>query len=253
MNRRKVSVVVGCCLIGAIAVSAFGYALCALAADRVEAARKDRGESVKKMVADAGLTYPPHQVLVRVFKQESEIEVWGRDKGGKTFKKISAYPVCSMSGKLGPKRKQGDLQVPEGVYRVNVFNPVSSFHLSMGINYPNKSDRILGDKHDPGGEIFIHGACVSIGCVSIEDDPIEEAYLIGWDSKNKSGLYPSVHIHPCRYGAEECKEALALLSKDNEELSNLWSDLSAIHSHFAKHKALPEVTIDGKGRYNIGE
>ena len=83
-----------------------------------------------------------------------------------------------QSGTTGPKRLQGDFQVPEGFYHINEFNPNSNYHLSMGLNYPNSSDRILSDSLRPGGEIYIHGSCVSVGCIPLNDDEIEELYLI---------------------------------------------------------------------------
>jgi murein L,D-transpeptidase YafK len=224
---------------------------CSNAADRVAAARKDKEAKVKKMVADAGLSYPPHQVLIRVFKAEKTLEVWGRDKSDKSFTQITTYPVCASSGELGPKRKEGDYQVPEGVYRVDIFNPQSSFHLSLGINYPNQSDRVLSDKNRPGGEIFIHGNCVTIGCVPIKDDPIEELYILTIDSKLTSGNKPAVHIFPCRFDSKECKKSLASEAKDNPQLKSFWDNLEPVYTAFEKNKQMPKVTVDSKGKYKV--
>lgn len=100
------------------------------------------------------------------------------------FRLIKDYQICSLSGELGPKRQQGDLQVPEGFYWIDRFNPASNFYLSLGINYPNQFDRILGKSGELGGDIFIHGGCVTIGCIPITDDKIKELYLIAVEAKS---------------------------------------------------------------------
>jgi murein L,D-transpeptidase YafK len=223
----------------------------AFAKNRVADARTNRGAAIEEMVEAAGLSYPPHRVFIRHFKMEQDLEVWGRDRGTDEFELIKTYPVCSPSGILGPKRKEGDLQVPEGVYRVDRFNPQSRFHLSMGVNYPNRSDRILSDKSRPGGEIFIHGDCVTIGCIPIEDAPIEELYIMALDSKNKSGLAPAVHVFPCRMDKEACKAELAKASADDRELKSFWENLEKIFTYFEKRKKLPEVNVDSSGGYLI--
>lgn len=82
--------------------------------------------------------------------------------------------MCMQSGTLGPKRMEGDYQMPEGFYYINEFKPYSNFHLALGINYPNASDKVLSDARRPGGDIYIHGGCVSTGCIAISDQPIEE-------------------------------------------------------------------------------
>lgn len=223
----------------------------AFARNRAANARTNRGATVEEMVKDAGLSYPPHQVFIRHFKLEQGLEVWARDQGSRGFTLLKAYPVCEPSGTLGPKRRQGDLQVPEGVYKVDRFNPRSRFHLSLGINYPNQSDRKLSDPGHPGGDIFIHGNCVTIGCIPIEDGPIEELYIMALDSKNKSGHAPAVHIFPCRMGQDKCKAELEKRSADNPDLKQFWDDLEKIYSYFETHKKLPRVRVDSNARYMI--
>src|SRR6187431_1939904 len=85
-------------------------------------------------------------LFLRVFKKEQKIEVWVKEKERPTYALLRTYDFCSTSGMLGPKRQEGDLQIPEGIYYINHFNPLSNFHLSLGINYPNASDKILSDK-----------------------------------------------------------------------------------------------------------
>ncbi len=109
-------------------------------------------------------------ILLRAYKQESELELWAKNKKDKQYTLLKTYKICASSGTLGPKRKQGDIQVPEGFYVIDRFNPVSNFYLSLGVSYPNASDKILGVKGALGGDIFIHGNCVTIGCLPISDD-----------------------------------------------------------------------------------
>ncbi|MBW1873178.1 MAG: hypothetical protein JRJ19_14000, partial [Deltaproteobacteria bacterium] len=132
---------------------------------RVRGARERRSEDIKKLFAEAGLDYPPAQVLLRVFKKDDLLELWVRPQKKKKFVHLKDYEVCSKSGVLGPKHQRGDLQVPEGFYKITWFNAHSDFLLSMKVSYPNPSDRIRGHKRDPEGSIFIHGNCVTIGCV----------------------------------------------------------------------------------------
>ncbi|WP_368737359.1 murein L,D-transpeptidase family protein, partial [Acinetobacter pittii] len=81
--------------------------------------------------------------------------------------------VCALSGVLGPKRKEGDYQVPEGFYYINEFRPNSNYHLALGLNYPNAADIQWSDSLHPGNEIFIHGGCITVGCIPIQDHQIE--------------------------------------------------------------------------------
>ena len=118
-------------------------------------------------------------MYVRVFKQERGLELWVRPVSGDRFALLRTYPICALAGVLGPKRIQGDRQVPEGFYTIDLFNPESSYHLSLRINYPNQRDRAASPrKHGLGGDIFIHGGCKSDGCIAINDQAIQELYWI---------------------------------------------------------------------------
>lgn len=114
-------------------------------------------------------------------KKEQRLEVWGNVKDNNVF--IIAYPQTAMSGTIGPKYKEGDKQIPEGIYRLTHFNPNSLYHLSLGVNYPNKQD-IEWAKQDGrpienlGGDIMIHGKNVTIGCVPLGDTAIEELFYM---------------------------------------------------------------------------
>jgi murein L,D-transpeptidase YafK len=127
----------------------------------------------------AGVPYPPQYLALLGFKAEKELELWA--KQGKFWVWIRTYPILAASGVTGPKLKEGDLQVPEGVYRINRLNPNSKFHLSMQIDYPNTFDRQQAAREQRtqlGGEIFIHGKAVSVGCLAIGDTAIEELFSL---------------------------------------------------------------------------
>jgi len=130
-------------------------------------------------VRAAGLEYPPAELALIGFKRERRLEVWGRADG--PWRRIDALPILAASGIEGPKLRQGDLQVPEGFYRVVAFNPNSRFHLSMMIDYPNAEDVALAEgegRTDLGGEIFIHGDARSIGCLAMGDRAIEDLFVL---------------------------------------------------------------------------
>ena len=133
-----------------------------LSADKVALVRSARADDVKTLWSSAGLSKPPDEIYLRALKQERQLEVWGGPRG-EALKLIKTYPFCAASGELGPKRRQGDLQVPEGFYEVSSFNPWSDWHLSMKVSYPNASDQVLSDAEHPGGLIYLHGGCASIG------------------------------------------------------------------------------------------
>ncbi|MFQ5335778.1 MAG: murein L,D-transpeptidase family protein, partial [Flavobacteriales bacterium] len=120
---------------------------------RVAEAYLQKEGSLKSMFRSKGMDYNTFRMCVVIYKKEQRLKVFIKGDGGEPYSCLKDYAICFSSGELGPKRQQGDFQVPEGFYYINRFNPVSSFHLSLGINYPNASDRTLGKSH-PGGDIF---------------------------------------------------------------------------------------------------
>jgi murein L,D-transpeptidase YafK len=163
--------------------------------ERVRQASQLKEASLRQSFAQRKLGYPPAGLLIRAFKRERLLQVWVSDRAGSAFSLAREYRFCATSGSLGPKRRGGDGQIPEGFYTVDRFNPVSNFHLSLGVNYPNSSDRILGVRGKLGGDIFIHGGCATIGCIPITDDGIRELYLLAIDAKS-SGADIQVHMFP---------------------------------------------------------
>ncbi|MGF1531930.1 MAG: murein L,D-transpeptidase family protein [Puniceicoccaceae bacterium] len=121
------------------------------------------------------------ELLLVGLKAERSLEVYGRRGAGGDWHPITAYPFTGYSGKLGPKLREGDRQIPEGIYRIESLNPNSSFHLSMKVNYPNQWDRQMGAEEGRerlGGDIFIHGKSGTVGCIPIGDTAIEELFIL---------------------------------------------------------------------------
>jgi len=135
---------------------------------------------LKPHFSRAGVDYPPRRVALLGFKQERKLELWAenRDSG---WAHIRTYPVHAASGVPGPKLREGDRQVPEGLYRIACLNPNSSYHLSMKLDYPNGHDlerARVENRDSPGGDIFIHGKDVSTGCLAVGDEAIEELFAL---------------------------------------------------------------------------
>jgi hypothetical protein len=214
---------------------------------RVAKARESKLAGLKAAFAGKGVPYPAKEMLVRSFKKEQQLELWAGD-GKAPLVLIKSWPICASSGDLGPKRKQGDLQVPEGVYTLDKLNPVSSYHLSLHVDYPNRADRIAGRAlgvRDLGGDIMVHGECVTIGCIPIENDPIEELYLAIHDAN----LHPPIHIFPGRLDEAGLKALLP--SAEDPAVKTLWGDLALIQRDFDQHRRIPRVVVGAEGRYAL--
>lgn len=220
-----------------------------LAQERVKEAKQEKDALMKALFESKKLTYPPKQLLFRTFKKEYLFEVWARDEQTGTFALLKTYEVCAMSGELGPKRKQGDYQVPEGFYYVDYYNAWSSFFLSVRINYPNQSDKILSPhKNNLGNDICIHGSCVSVGCVSIQDTNIKEVYWLMVQAHAAGQSKIPVHIFPSKLDSETLK-ALKEEFKNDQDKIDLWENLQIGYQYFEKNKKLPTITVDNKGKY----
>ncbi len=186
------------------------------------------------------------EVFIRAFKKEKELELWVKSKQNQQYHLLMTYAVCKSSGKLGPKRKEGDYQVPEGVYYINIFNPESQFHLSLGINYPNEADVFHSDKEQPGSDIYIHGNCITIGCLPLTDSKIEEVYTLAEIAQNNGQKQIPVHIFPFRLNDE------ALAHYQNHQYYSFWKEeLQAIYLFFEKNKMIPQVQVNDRGEYFI--
>ena len=198
-----------------------------------------------------GLQWPAKYIYIRSFKYDSQLEVWVKNDFKEKYKLFKTYKVCMQSGSMGPKRLQGDYQVPEGFYYINEFNPHSNYHLALGLNYPNASDRILSDSLRPGNNIYIHGSCVSVGCIPVTDQDIEEIYILASYAKAAGQEFIPVHIFPIRYNQKKSLEFFANNAKNNPILQKFSQQLKKAYDEFEETKEVPLILIDRKGDYVI--
>ncbi len=163
---------------------------------------------------------------------------------------MRVFPILRASGRLGPKRQEGDRQVPEGFYTVDRLNPRSLFHLSLGLDYPNASDRLLAtDPLRPGSDIFIHGGAESIGCLALGDAAAAQLFLVAHDVSEGSGQPVAVHIFPCRMEAENWRTLLGPLAAGQPTLERFWRGLQAGFDAFERTKLVPAIRVKTDGGY----
>ena len=216
-------------------------------------ALQKKEDTLQKQFEAKKLKWPAKYIYIRSFKYDSQLEVWAKNEIQEPFKLFKTYRVCALAGTLGPKRMEGDYQVPEGFYYVNVFNPKSNYYLSLGINYPNASDKILSDSQRPGGDIYIHGSCVTVGCIPIRDEQIDELYIIAAHAKDQGQDFIPVHIFPVRFTVEKSVKFLENLTRDDQDLKKFSNSMEDAFDYFEKHKQLPVVLIGEKGEYIIND
>ncbi|MEJ1241184.1 L,D-transpeptidase family protein [Chryseolinea sp. T2] len=215
---------------------------------RVRDAYQQKEETVRGYFHEKKLSDEKFSLFIRAFKKERQLEVWIKEHNKTKYVLLHTYDICSSSGTLGPKRREGDLQVPEGVYAINHFNPQSNFHLSLGLNYPNASDKILSDKNHPGGEIYLHGNCVTVGCIPITDDKIKELYILAVEAKSNGQASIPVHIFPCRMD-DNGMNSLRRDFPDDASRISFWQNLKPIYADFEKNKVLTDTKVKSDGTY----
>lgn len=208
-------------------------------------------DSLKVQFARKGLVWPAREVYIRSFKYDSQMEVWVRNSDNEKFQLFKTYNVCVMAGALGPKRIEGDYQVPEGFYCISGFNPRSEYHLSLKISYPNESDKILSDPTRPGDGIYIHGDCVSVGCIPLQNDQIDEVYLIASAAKLNGETNIPLHIFPIRFDNRKSVAFYTKYASDNIGLQHFTTSLKPAYDYFEQHKTLPLIGILGNGDYEV--
>ena len=217
--------------------------------ERVVNAQLDAKFDLKALFAERGLSYPPRDIYFRLFKQEQVLEVWVRDTpGAETYTLLREYPICAIPGRLGPKTRTNDFQAPEGFYYIEGFNPESDFHLSLRLNYPNPADRIIGVEHAPGGDIYIHGGCSTVGCFPMTDEAMAELYWLAVEARGAGQNVIPVHVFPARMHAQ----GMAFLRRTFERDTRLvafWENLREGYDWFEASRTLPTVTVDPAGRY----
>ena len=187
------------------------------------------------------------EIFIRIFKETKELELFMKAPGGETFKLLKNYKICTFSGTLGPKQKQGDRQAPEGFYFVprKMMNPQSRYHLAFNLGYPNAYDRAHGRT---GDYLMVHGNCVSIGCYAMTDPLIEEIYTLADAALAKGQKYFRVHCFLFRM----TEERLAKAKRTESEAKWLpfWSNLKEGYDLFERDRVPPDTTVANK-RYRF--
>ncbi|MDP3532083.1 MAG: L,D-transpeptidase family protein [Alphaproteobacteria bacterium] len=176
-------------------------------------------------------------VFVRIFKKDKELELW--IKGKDTFQLFKTYPICAMSGVLGPKMKQGDKQAPEGFYTLSAdsLHPNSRYHLALNVGYPNHYDKAMDST---GSHIMIHGDCRSIGCFAMTDPQIEEIYTLIHFALEAGQKQVPLHIFPFHLKPEHLKNHI------KSSWYFFWSMLQPIYLEFEKTKIPPVIKIKNR-------
>jgi len=198
-----------------------------------------------------GLIWPAREIYIRSFKYDSQLEVWARNSDNEPFKLFKTYKVCVMAGTIGPKRIEGDYQVPEGFYYISGFNPRSEYHLSLKLNYPNESDKLLSDKVKPGGGIYIHGNCVSVGCIPLQNDQIDEVYLLATAAKLNGQNFIPVHVFPVRFDNEQSLAYYTKYTFNDVDQQHFTASLKPVYDYFEQNHELPLIGVDLQGDYNV--
>lgn len=205
---------------------------------RAAAAEKKTKPVLSKALGEVGASWGA-PVYLQAFKEERLLELWVEPKKGAPYQLLETYPIEAASGELGPKKAEGDRQVPEGFYQVTRgnLNPESRFHLSFNIGYPNKFDKSHGRT---GSFIMVHGGAASIGCLAMGDPAIEEIYtLVAAALKNGQKSVP-IAIFPFRPTAERLQEA-----KNNPNYP-FWLQLADGYQFLQANKRPPRVKISSK-------
>jgi murein L,D-transpeptidase YafK len=172
-------------------------------------------------------------ILVRLFKQEAELEVWKQDRSGQ-FALLKTYPICRWSGDLGPKVREGDRQAPEGFYNITPaqMNPQSAYYLSFNIGYPNAFDKALGRT---GSQLMVHGDCSSRGCYAMTDEQISEIYTLGRESFFGGQRAFQVQAYPFRMTPVNMAR-----HRDNPNMP-FWKMIKEGYDHFEVTRQEPKV------------
>ena len=216
---------------------------------RVAKAFANREDTLQRQFAAKKLSWPLKYMYIRSFKYNSELQVWVRNSLTDSFRLFKSYKVCALAGTMGPKRMEGDYQVPEGFYYINEFNANSMYHLSLGLNYPNPADKLLSDSIRPGGEIYIHGSCVTVGCIPMTDPQIEELYVLSSYARANGQDFIPVHIFPAKYRDPKSAEYLEKLFDADPALKSFETNLKRVYDFFEDNRRLPVIATSPDGQY----
>jgi murein L,D-transpeptidase YafK len=217
---------------------------------RVREAYTDKGKIVDKNLAAHSISRDSLRIYLRAFKTEKIIELWAKNISDNTFILVKEFPICDMSGSVGPKRRYRDLQVPEGFYRISDLNPFSKYYLSVKINYPNASDSTRGVRGHLGNNIFIHGSCISSGCLAITNERIKELYVYCIEAYNSGQEEIKITIFPAKLSDAKYSGLISNFSRDKDKTS-LWTDLKKSYDLFNQTGLQPEIKFLPDGTHDV--
>lgn len=181
-------------------------------------------------------------ILFVAYKNSNRLELYVKNLQEDAYKLLKYFPITKQSGLLGPKLKEGDLQVPEGFYFIDIFNPDSKYHLSLRINYPNELDHSL---HRTGSSIYLHGGHESKGCLAVGDTAIEEIYLFALFAKENGQEHIPVYIFPFPLTSENLTE---FGNNTTHENILFWKNLQEGYLQFMSSKKELKLSIQ-EGKY----
>lgn len=216
----------------ALAQAAAGFWPQQLAYPRVRAAYARCWPTLAARLQAQHLDSARLEVFFRLLKTNRTLEVWARNQGEAAFRRLRTYPLATTSGTLGPKRRAGDGQVPEGFYTIDRFNPRSAYHLSLGLDYPTADDILATGLADPGGDVFLHGSNVTVGCLPLTDAGIEEVYLLAVAARAAGQARIGVHLFPFPLTESELRKRAA------SPHAAFWRGLAPGYAYFEAHRAL---------------
>ena len=217
---------------------------------RVREAYTCKERIVNQNLAVYSISRDSLRIYLRAFKAEKIIELWAKNICDSVFVQIKEFSICDISGFEGPKRRYRDLQVPEGFYHISELNPYSKYYLSMAINYPNASDSIRGVHGHLGNQIYIHGSCITSGCLAMTDDRIRELFVYCIEAYNSGQDEIAMTIYPARLTDENYSGLISEYRKDKDKIS-LWGDLKKSFDQFNRKKVQPKVKFLHDGTHEV--
>jgi murein L,D-transpeptidase YafK len=202
---------------------------------------KPLSAQTRAQLAEKGMT-EEQPILMRIFKAESELEVWKAKDDGRYYL-FKTYPICSYSGGLGPKLQQGDRQAPEGFYLVSMdqMNPRSKYHLSFNVGFPNAYDKAYGRT---GADIMVHGDCTSSGCYAMTDAVMEEIYILAREALSAGQPAFQIQAYPFRMTAAN------IATHKDDKWYDFWKNLKEGYDYFEISRLPPKVAVCEK-RYLV--
>jgi murein L,D-transpeptidase YafK len=224
-------------LLASVAIIAAATVLAGCNSDSITPTGRAQAPLSEKMLAEISAKHMDKDspILARIFKEESEMEIWKQNQDGQ-FALLKTYPICRWSGDLGPKKKQGDRQAPEGFYTITPgqMNPNSNYYLAFNTGFPNAYDRAMGYS---GSDLMVHGDCSSRGCYAMTDEQIQEIYALARESFFGGQKSFQLQAFPFRM------TALNMAKHRNNPNFAYWKMLKEGYDHFTATHQEPKVAV----------